>query len=144
MRPFERVHTLTDFYDVPRGGIADLEGRPHQYKSQFADFGPGEDHFELRRIDDATLQLALEDWAIWQRWEDAFDAGTATTATHPALPDERARHDEIAVLLADRLARLDGPPVIATAVFRVRPGFIYTFLGRNLEVQWTPVVGHAP
>jgi hypothetical protein len=34
---FERVHTMTDYYDGPRGGIADFRGTPHLYESEWRD-----------------------------------------------------------------------------------------------------------
>ena len=36
-RPFERVFTMTDFYDGPRCGIANFDGRPHVYDALFND-----------------------------------------------------------------------------------------------------------
>jgi len=87
---FERVHTLTDYYDGPRGGIAEFGGRPHVYTSQYADLRGGFDVYELRPVDDETFRLAIEDWQIWLRWEDAGLAGEATLETHPALPGDRA------------------------------------------------------
>ncbi len=64
------------------------------------------DTFLLRPVDEETFRLAIEDWAIWLRWEHAFHSGQTTQATHPALPDDRARHDELAAFLAPRL-RID-------------------------------------
>lgn len=102
---FERVYTMTDYYDGPRGGIASFRGRPHVYESMFADARDAySDVFELRPVDDETFRLALEDWEMWLRWEDAFARGATSIETHPALPVDRARHDELAPLLASRLA----------------------------------------
>jgi hypothetical protein len=36
-RPFEKVYTMTDYYDGPRRGIADFDGRPHFYDSEWDD-----------------------------------------------------------------------------------------------------------
>lgn len=35
---YEKVHQVTDWYDGPRGGIADFEGKPHLFKSE-RDYG---------------------------------------------------------------------------------------------------------
>jgi hypothetical protein len=137
---FEPVFTMTDYYDGPRGGIASFRGAPHVYASTWDDARDAwADVFELRAIDDETLRLALEDWEIWLRWEDAFYAGAADLATHPALPAVRARHDELAPILAARLAALPGPIVRACAVFRPAPGHETARRGRALEVEWTVV-----
>ena len=138
MTEFERVYTMTDYYDGPRGGIASVNGRPHVYTSIF-DSSEDEysDVFELRLVDDTTLQLALEDWEIWLRWEDAHRAGVASLETHPALPADRLRHDEIAPILAARLAALTSPAVRARAEFRPTPAHENAGRGRWLEARWT-------
>ncbi len=134
----QRVHTVVDFWDGPRGGVADHDGRPHVYRSLFHDLRlqPGaeehdEDLFLLRPIDDPTFALMLEDWGIWERWLQAFRAGSAPPDSHPALPADRARHDELWPTLLRVLsieegdegvlrarASFDGPLVTWTLVAR--------------------------
>lgn len=133
---FERVYTMTDYWDGPRRGIADFQGQPHLYESKFLD-EDYDDVFDLCPVDHETLALALEDWAIWLRWESAFHEGRTTTATHPALPDDRARHDELAPLLAARLAMLVEPVARARARFRMEPSLDRVTRGEFLEVEWT-------
>ena len=104
---FDRVYTMTDYYDGPRGGVADFEGVPHLYESEWDD--KADDYaptFRLGPIPVEILDLALEDWAIWERWWVAFQAGRTTHETHPALPQERSRHLELKARLQDRL-RID-------------------------------------
>jgi hypothetical protein len=92
---FEIVHTMTAYYDGARGGIANHHGRPHVCESLFEDAPDGTDVFLLQPIDDETFRLAMEDWAIWCRWERAFHSRQTTQDTHPALPENRARHQEL-------------------------------------------------
>jgi hypothetical protein len=100
----EIVHTVTDYYDGPRGGIADYFGKPHLYSCVWDESADDwSDVFLLQPVDDETFLLAMEDWAIWSRWEQAFHSGETAHATHPALPDERARHDQLSVILTPRL-----------------------------------------
>jgi len=137
---FERVYTMTDYYDGPRRGIASFRGTPHEYVAEFDH--SKDDHaetFELRPVDAETLRLALEDWEIWLRWDDAYKAGHVTLDTHPALPTERVRHDEIAPVLAARLAALPGPAIRASGTFRPAPGHATAGGGRWMEVQWIVV-----
>ena len=145
-RPFERVHTVMDFYDGPRSGFADFDGVPHAYRSiwreDLDDWDP-EDRFELSPVSNETLSLALEDWAIWRRWEEAFYAGETPHATHPALPDDRARHAELAPLIERALEIDQARRRVAVGVFRTRDGArggvgIPTSRA-TLEVQWRPV-----
>jgi hypothetical protein len=64
--PYERVYTVTDYYDGPRSGVASLGGRPHVYRSLWQDQADDwdDDRFELSPIAPEVLALALEDWAI--------------------------------------------------------------------------------
>ena len=140
MFQFERVYTMTDYYDGPRGGIASFHGKPHVYATPF-DFWKDEyaDLYELRPVDDETLRFALKDWEIWLRWDDARSAGLVDVDTHPALPDDRARHDEIEPVIAARLAALPEPAIRARGTFRPMPGHENAGGGRWMEVQWTVV-----
>ena len=124
---------MTDFCDGPREGIANFCGRAYAYRCPF-DFWKDEygDIYELHVIDDGTLALALEDWAIYLRWRKAWDEGRTSLDTHPALPDDSARHTIIAPLLAQRLASRDVHPLLVRARFRVREGSAH-----DLEVEWT-------
>ena len=104
----ELVSTVTDWYDGPRRGVANFEGQPHYYECQwYAGLDTGFDalpgNYLLTPLDAETFRLALEDWAIWQRWEAAFAAGTTTQATHPTLPKDQARHAEIEQVLLAKL-----------------------------------------
>ena len=101
---FEEVFTVTDYYDGPRQGIANYGGSPHFYDCVFSD--ERQDYtcvYRLTPVTDQVFRLALEDWAIWRRWERAFANGLTSAATHPALPEDAVRHAEIQSLLADSL-----------------------------------------
>jgi hypothetical protein len=128
---------MTSYYDGPLSGIAELDGVPHFYESEGADRDLDADVFMLSPVPAEVLALALEDWQIWRRWEEAFHRGQATTETHPALPNDRARHDEILKLLAGR-ARVDpSNPIRASGTFQSRPDLNQSGLGFHpLEVEW--------
>jgi len=135
---FDIVHTVTDWCDGPRRGIADLCGQPHLFKSDWKD---GEDMdsdtFLLMEIDHSTFELALEDWAIWRRWETAFHQGNATQETHPVLPEDRQRHEELMLLLEGRLVADPARAIRMKAEFRVRNDPDWNGYGWHpLEVRW--------
>ena len=123
---YELVYTVVDYYDGPRKGIADYRGRPHLYECIF-DESKDEytDSFHLTPVDSQTFQLAMEDWAIWQRWELAFHTGKADISTHPALPNERERKAELKNILQKVLV--------------IDPAKAATCLG-NFEVLGSPVL----
>lgn len=135
---FEVIHTLPDWYDGPRGGIADYRGQPHLFASEWADLANNyADTYLLSPVDPETFALAVEDWAIWRRWETAFHLGEVSQDTHPALPADRARHVELARLLAGRLAVDPVRAVRKLAEFRPRADPGWSGLGwAPLEVRW--------
>jgi hypothetical protein len=138
---------MTDYYDGPRGGIADFCGVPHVYESTYSDTGDKPDDaidvFRLSPVNPEVLELALEDWAIWLRWETAFHRGEITQDdAHPALLVDRARHEELKRLLTGKLAVADDCCVLAQAEFRVRNDPSHSGLGFHpLEVAWAPISG---
>ena len=51
---FEPVHSVDEYYDGPRAGVAEYQGRLHHYRSVYLDsatWNADEDRFELRPVD---------------------------------------------------------------------------------------------
>ena len=140
MPEFERVHTMTDYYDGPRRGVADFAGQPHLYESTFDNDADNYiDIFRLSPVAQDVFALALEDWQIWPRWETAFHNGHTTQDTHPALPDDRCRNNELDAILKERLLIDDANFFTARGEFRVRDDPDWSGVGfRPLEVKWSP------
>lgn len=137
---FELVHTVTDWYDGPRRGIADCGGVPCLYESEWND---GEDTeaetFLLMPIDLDTFELALEDWAIWLRWLASFHWREATLETHPALPADSDRHETLRRLLGDRLTVQPDRAMRKRGLFQRPAGPAGNGAGWRLEVLWEDV-----
>jgi hypothetical protein len=127
----ERVYTINEWYDGARKGIADYHDQPHYYECLPWEESPQTaDTYALTPLDERTFRLALEDWAIWQRWQAAFQAGTTTEATHPALPEDHERHLVLKDLLRERLGTRQGTQHV------VRGAFHY---GSEPWVEWRSV-----
>jgi hypothetical protein len=136
---YERVFTVTDYYDGPRKGLANFLGKPHLYECIFDQIkGDYSDLFRLTPIDVETFQLAMEDWSIWQRWELAFHSGKADLSTHPALPQDASRHKELERILDKTLVPVPQKAFTKAGHFEplgeqsVPKGVL-----RPLQVQWT-------
>jgi hypothetical protein len=115
---FEEVFTVTDYYDGPRQGIANFNGSPHYYECAFSE--GSDDYVNLYRltpIEQDLFLLAMEDWAIWRRWEVAYQSGRADIKSHPALPGDRARHLFLESVLGHRLRIDPDNCVMRSAVF---------------------------
>ncbi len=132
MSSWERIYTINDFHDCPRLGIADFNGKPHVYQSRF---DPVEDdwseEYYVAEISAELFGLVWEDWQIWLRWRAAFNASEAGIETHPALPSERARHEELRAAIGDRLSAPPRTSAVVKARFRN-----VTLDGACGEVQW--------
>jgi hypothetical protein len=139
---YERVFTVSEYYDGPRKGVANFGGQPHFYDC-CSDGDGYTDLFLLTPLTIIQLELVLEDWAIWRKWELAFHSGEATMATHPALPADRARHEKLKSLL-DHVLRTDAErSVIQTGSFRVLDGSDAPVgVMRDLEVKWSSTGRH--
>ena len=141
-RPFEQVYTVMDYWDAPRSGFADFAGAPHAYRSIFRDdLDDYDPQYRLWPVSGEVLALAMEQWAIWNRWLDAYDAGEVDVTTHPALPADAARNAEIAPII---VGVLESPPASAsraTAEFRAVCDRSQPIIrSRELEVRWTRMV----
>jgi hypothetical protein len=133
---YQKVHTVTDFWDGPRAGVADFSGVPHVYQSIFDDErDEWSDLCLLRPIDEDTLQLVMEDWQIWLRWLAACHEGRTSQDTHPALPEDRVRHEQLAELLSGRLSVDPATAVRARSEFREDPSGEYKVRWRLPEEQ---------
>lgn len=142
---FERVYTVHDYYDGPRSGIANFGGRPHYYSCEWDDAANDyADSFTLVSIDEETLDLALEQWAIWKKWEVAFHNGHRHRGSHPALPGQNEWYAELDQRIKAKMAVL---PVshCARATFRACPRQESLPRGviRDLEVQWSVLPNNA-
>ncbi|MCK6479801.1 MAG: hypothetical protein L6R43_06545 [Planctomycetes bacterium] len=123
----ETVHCILDWFDGPTLGVADIGGRPHVFQRDLGEGGSATPAFLLSPLAEDAFAHAMEDWSIWLRWEVAFHEQRATIDTHPALPEDRARHEEIQRALAGRLSVDRHAALLARAEFKMvdaqdRPG----------------------
>jgi hypothetical protein len=133
---FEPVHTMTHFYDGPRRGVTSFGGVPHLYESRFSDLDiDKEDSFWLMPITPEVFELALEDWAIWCRWENAFKQGQVSKDTHPVLPDDTNRYSQLQLELNSKLILDESKSFCAVVAFRPCNPLEHYFL----MAEWTPV-----
>jgi hypothetical protein len=118
----DQIYTVEDYWDGPREGFATFEGRPHHYKSIFDE---SEDDwtqtFRLTPIEPDILPLVLEAWGIWSRWKEAFDAGKTTLASHPALPEDKARADYLVSVISEFVPRNESRSFVARGEFHSDP-----------------------
>ena len=143
---WERVYTVTDYWDGPRAGVADFGGVPHIYVAIFnqelGEWDP-EDRYELSPLPPNLLSAVQEDWAIWRRYELALKTGRIPIPESEekwgALSEDRPRRAELRRKLAGALVidpsrrtvlRGEFRPVLSTAA----PPPLGVM--KELEVRW--------
>lgn len=140
---FESVHTVDEYYDGPRSGIADYQRLPHFYRSVYLDgdtWDPDEDRFELSPLPPHIRDLATEAFRLWHRWQVAADAGAAPDLEPDdarVLPEHRARYAELQQLV-EPFCRVDPRRrIVARGLFEggAAPGQPLS----GFTVRWLPV-----
>jgi hypothetical protein len=137
---YELVHTVWDYYDGPRSGIADYAGAPHHYVCEFDDEKDDyTERFLLRPIDSATFERVKEQWKRWRTWELAFQLGERDKSSHPALPGQDDAYAQLGIEIKSEIDSLSTAPIVAGGVFRARSGQPELPKGvfRELEVEWS-------
>jgi len=133
----EIVFTVTDYYDGPLNGISNFRGQPHFYERVFDSAQDDySDMYRLTPVDEPTFHLAMEDWEIWCRWELAFHTGKAKIGSHPALPEDAARHEELKHIL-DRTLQSSHNAIIQRGKFSALGESKLPHGARQLQVKWT-------
>jgi hypothetical protein len=72
---------------------------------------------------------------IWCRWELAFHAGKAKIESHPVLPEDVARHEELKHILD--MALQSSPNAIIQRGWFSALGKSKAYGVRQLKVKWT-------
>jgi|ERR1022692_278238 hypothetical protein len=136
---YEEVFAVTDYYDglvqVLRTSKANLTSTIASLDEMRSDYSS---LYRLTPISPHIFDLAREDEAIWERWELAFHAGSTTRETHPALPQDRVRHEEIRAVLNSVLKTDKEACTVRTGLFEVlgSPTLPKGAI-RPLKVKWT-------
>lgn len=138
---YERVHTIWDLYDGIRTGVADMNGAPHHFASQYdesADDYSG--NFKLYPVDAQFMQRAMREWAIYRAWERQFHSGEAELRTHPGHGGIDTEYDKLKLWLDAEIVRLHPLPTLYKAEFRELPGQddLPGAMLREMEVAWSP------
>lgn len=104
---YERVYAVWDIYDGVRTGIADLDGAPHYFASQFDESADDySDNFRLYPVSAEFMQRAMRNWAIYREWERQFHSGQVPLATHPGHGGISAEYDELKAWLDNQVQSL--------------------------------------
>lgn len=150
--PWEPVLFVSNFYDTPLEGVAHFNGTPHLFlfedERYLRKLKDGEDdylretRYALYPLDPETLSSMQEAHAIFERWHRAFMRGESNIQQHPALPEDRARYDDLkARHSAWKAEHTQQPPAHSrTGEFACdrRPVGEHESRWQSFEVRWLP------
>ena len=142
MNDVERVHTVWDYYDAPRAGVADYGGVAHYFECGFDEDSGYTDIYRLWPIAEEFLAVALEQWRLHRAWELGFHSGELTVETHPNRGGrDAARYCELQEQIDRHRQELGPPGTEVLATFRARDGQPDLPKGclRELEVSWRAI-----
>ncbi|MFF0478716.1 hypothetical protein [Streptomyces sp. NPDC004284] len=93
---FGRVIVELEWYDGPRVGLVDIDGKPHYFDGYGQYLGDEADEYRVWPASPATAELEREQWAIYIDWNERQGAGAA----YLGQGGINARYDELDALLA--------------------------------------------
>jgi hypothetical protein len=129
---FEPIHVVLEFWDRPRSGIAEFDGRAHYFECEFDQAADDyADTHVLRPVDDETISLARQWDQISNDWWAAFRRGEVSESTRPSIPGQNAGYAALDATIKRRISNLPPPVARARARFRIEQGIT--------EIEWEAV-----
>ncbi|MER5204103.1 hypothetical protein [Streptomyces sp. NPDC002825] len=92
---FGRVIVESEWYDGPRVGLVDIDGKPHYFDGYGRYSGDKADEYRVWPASPAAAELEREQWAIYVDWNERQGAGAACLGQDGI----DARYDELGALL---------------------------------------------
>ena len=136
--PPEHVFVESEWYDGPRSGVANINGLPHRFVSQWDE---QDDEclgsFLVWPVRAEELSLEQEQWRIFVEWNIKYEAGAASTESHPATPGTSKRWGEIEELLG--AVRASAPECAQRAraqMVQLDQGQRYAVSGPDYQMSW--------
>lgn len=134
----DKVVVENGFWDGPRSGITIIKGMPYRFVSDFGDAHGRTEIFSLYSISQEEMDLEQEQWSIFINWNNDYEAGKASTNTHPANGGISDRWDELEETLNESRNQSEPPAFKATAIFKdKKQEKRYDFSGPDYIVQWS-------
>jgi len=124
-----------NWYDGPISGVANRKGKPYFFEYQGYSEEEKESYY-LTPIDNEILQMVIEDWQIWKRWDTAFHKGETSRETYPYLPKDKKRGEQLKKILDKELKINESNYIELDAEFRVKEHQENVLGQKDLIVKW--------
>ena len=116
---FETVYCVTDLWGgQPVKGVASFQGEPCFFESIFDDKNEEySDFYLLTPLPEHIFRASIEDFEIFLCWKASFHSDKTGIETHPALLQDRPRHEQFQAIVDDFLRKTAPSPIKARAKF---------------------------
>ncbi len=130
----------SDWYDGPRGGLADVDGVAHYFRAVHYYWHPDapDDEYFVWPASDEAVAWEREQWLIFVEWNVRYEAGEATMDTHPGTGGVSARYDELEQHLAGHRATPGNPRRLIAQWHWPDRATRYAADGPDYVVRWHP------
>ncbi|MFI0412238.1 hypothetical protein [Actinomadura sp. 3N508] len=132
---FEPVYVELEWYDGPQKGLAVISGAPHYFEARDHHLADDADEYVVWPASEAAVAMEREQWAIFARWNERYEAGLVEPDSHPGNGGIDARYDELASLLAPYRRVPDGARRLRGEV-RFDAGTRYRVDGVDYWFRW--------
>ena len=134
----DTVHTVEAYWDGPIAGVANFSEKPHYYDVVEDDAEDADSSllYTLIPLNEEIFESVMENWAIWQRWYKAHEAGETSLDTHPALPEDKDNYNLLKKKIDSFLFQNRDKSFIKKGKFTVKenaPSLNFTIF----EVEWS-------
>ncbi len=155
------VHHISNYYDVPLQGVANVNGVPHVFflhdehycrvkedpQAPDNEDDDWETHltYALYAVPSRLLDALMEKNEIFERWHRAYRQDARLMDAHPALPEDRPRYQSLQAEVKPALEALQKTPPAQVLMGRFRtserrlPPGSSRWIG--FDVAWAPAPG---
>lgn len=128
---FETVHRIWDYFDQPRSGVADYEGRAHWFDCIFDDSRDiYSDAYWLIPLDEQLTDLERKSWDAFRIWQKSPTIGGGDESARSTF--ERTKRDFQAALADGSRHRFK-----ARGIFRVLNAPVVSVQSAVFQVSWS-------
>jgi len=136
----EKVYVENDWYDGPRSGIADFDGSPHRFIANYENLKGYLDTFNVFPVSNEELELEIEQWKIFVKWNQKYEAGEVETDSHPGNGGLNQRWDELETLLSRKRKTISNSALKLAAKFESNEqDNRYEITGPDYGVIWSKI-----
>jgi hypothetical protein len=131
----DKVHTVFDFWDCPRSGIASFNGKFHKFECVFDEKNDEYSNiYRLKELCNETLILFNKEKELKKKWDNKIYKSNEDKASFPILPEDKDEYELIKNELEIKLKINESNSFKQIARFHVIDEFL-----KSYNVEWKEI-----